>query len=159
MKLFVVLTLASLALAAPVEMDIGGSVKNFTAGLIEGLQNPGVESPCYLNTIQLMNVTDCIITDIETIIGGDFNGVLKLILDSKPMINAIEQAPQVCNFTALYDDVSVFFTVNGTELLISRATANMFPLLQDLNDFKTGNLTLMGKAAGDAFRRVSEWSL
>ena len=100
-----------------------------------------------------------ITTDIETIISGDFNGVLKLILDSKPLIESAENADKVCNFTALYDDVSVFFTANGTELLIQRATANMFPLLQDLNDFKSGDLNKMGHAVGNAFRLVSEWSL
>ena len=94
-----VLSLASLALAAPIELDmkpvgmnfteIEGIFMNFTTALVNGLQNPGVQSPCYLNTMTMVTQTGNIINDIETLIGGDFNGALKLILDSKPWFNAI----------------------------------------------------------------------
>ena len=132
---------------------------NFTTALVNGLQNPGVQSPCYLNTMTMVTQTGNIINDIETLIGGDFNGALKLILDSKPWFNAIGQETTVCNFTALYEDVAILLEPNGWETIVSRSTANMFSLLQDLNDLKTGDPAKVGQAIGDAFRRVFEWSL
>jgi hypothetical protein len=163
MKAILAICLLSLAyghhLTAFSASNFTESVYNFTTGLVSGIKNQDADTACYNNTAILLDSVVNIATDINTLIHGDFNGVIKLILDTKPAYNSLLRETTVCNFTAFVDDVTPFFGPNGYKLMMEKYFMNLIPLTEDLTALSSGDPYKIGFAVGDATRRVSTWSL
>jgi hypothetical protein len=163
MKVVIALSILALALASPYDLMASANftyaVHNFTDGLGDGLKNPDKVTACYNSSALFLDSISNVTIDIDNIVNGDFEGIVKLILDSKPTITSGKEIVKECNFTALYDQVKEFFGPKGMDIIKDRVMWNIGSLYGDLDKLKSGDPYKMGEGVGNAFRLVSDWSL
>jgi hypothetical protein len=160
MKVILALGMITLAFAAPPnDLAETFTVHNFTLGILDALKNSKEASPCYDNTLSLMDAFGEIGSDLDTLFGGKHIPINEIIKDLTAGYGSLTKVSSTCKYYEILFDILKFMEPGGMEKLHQIVLNHYAELTEDVSKMNNGNAYTMGFGLGDFVKVVTGFTI